>query len=296
MENIDRRTYLGSTEVAAILGLSGYGETPYSVWERKTQNVPDKEENDIMKWGKILEPVIISQLEKEENIKIINNNKFYWDPEYPFLGTHPDGEHEYNGEIRNNEVKTVASYAKRNWDSPVPLEYYSQVQYTMGITNRKSCLFTPFEMDARKLHKEIVEFDPEFYETIKSFAIKFWHDYVLTNIPPDYQVEDYKKMINIFDDYVEVDSSVISQIKKIRLLEHKFEKIEEKLEKAKDDIKMQIGQNEGIRFGIDILATWKNQSKTTIDSKMLRELAPSVYDQCAEISNFRVLRIKDSKK
>jgi putative phage-type endonuclease len=295
MTNIDRRTYISSTEVAAILGLSDYKETPYSVWERKVHDVPDKEETDIMRWGKLLEPVIISELERTDKIKVVNNNKFYSDPEYPFLATHPDGEHEYVDGIRNNEIKTVASWAYRNWESDCPNEYYCQIQYTLGITKRKSCLFTVFEMDARKTHNKEIFFDPEFYAKLKEFMIYFWTENVVKSIPPDYSVEDYKRMINIFDDYNEVDVSVIHDIKKYRLLEQKLEKTQSKIDQMKENLQMKIGEKSGIRYGIDILATWKPQSKITIDAKMLKELAPLIYEQCKKVSNFRVLRIKERK-
>lgn len=294
MNNPDRRTYIGSTEVAGILGLDQYN-SPYDIWERKTQDVPEKEQNDIMLFGKLLEPVIIGVIEQRENIKVVNNNKYYWDPEYPFMGTHPDGEHEYQQEIRNNEVKTVASWAYRNWESDIPLEYYCQIQYTLDITKRKSCLFTVFEMDARKIHNRIVTYDPEFAAKQKGFIIHFWNENIIKNIPPDYTVEDYKKMLDIYDNYREVEIDVIHKIKTIRELEDKAEEMNVQVEKIKDEIKMLIGQNEGIRFGIDILATWKAQSKTTIDSKKLLDIAPSIYDQCKKASEFRVLRIKNKK-
>jgi putative phage-type endonuclease len=294
MNNPDRRTYIGSTEVAGILGLDQYN-SPYDIWERKTQDVPEKEMNDVMLFGKLLEPVIIGVIEQRENIKVVNNNKYYWDPEYPFMGTHPDGEHEYQGELCNNEVKTVASWAYKNWESDIPLEYYCQIQYTLDITKRKSCLFTVFEMDARKIHNRIVTYDPEFAAKQKGFIINFWNENVIKNIPPDYTVEDYKKMVDIYDNYREVEADVIHKIKTIRELEDKAEEMNVQVEKIKDEIKMLIGQNEGIRFGIDILATWKAQSKTTIDSKKLLDIAPSVYEECKKVSEFRVLRLKNKK-
>lgn len=296
--NEDRRTYISSTEVAAVLGISQYN-TPYEIWEKKTgkvsQDIPD---NDVMLWGRLLEPIIRKEIEKRKKVKIGIVNPFVSDPNNPFLRCHPDGIDTFpkEGEI-NNEIKTVASWAYNKWSEPTPFEYYCQIQYEMycarftypHITKTR---FTILEMDARKLHFDFVHYDPIFCEKLTNQLKKFWNEHVLTNIPPDYQVSDFAKMNDVLDTYNEVNTEFISTIMKRKELNEQLKEIEESIDKIDEEIKLNIGESEGIRFGVDVLATWKSQTRTGVDTKKLKSEHPEVFENVKKKSEFRVLRIK----
>ena len=59
-----RANGLGGSEVAAALGLSPW-ESPFSLWHRKKGNLPPVAETEAMRWGKLLEPVVIAEWERQ---------------------------------------------------------------------------------------------------------------------------------------------------------------------------------------------------------------------------------------
>jgi putative phage-type endonuclease len=294
MVEVNRRTYIGGTDIAPILGISKY-KTPYEVYEQKLGLVEPIEQNEIMLWGKLLEPVILDQIEQRCSVKIGNRNDFFQHSQYAFLGNHPDG---IDNECLNNEVKTVASWAYKSWTEPVPFEYYCQIQHEMDcirthIPEMNKTRFAVFEMDKRELHIDYIQYDPEFCDKQREFLIKFWNYNILQNIPPDYQVSDFARSNDIMNTYVETEADYISKIKQRKALSDQLKQIETQIETIDDEIKLKIGLNEGLRFGIDVLATWKQQSRNGVDSKLLQANYPDVYKQVLKESKFRVLRIKN---
>ena len=51
---------LGGSEIAAVLGLSPW-ESAFSLWHRKTGAAAAIPDNDLLRWGRILEPVIVAE-------------------------------------------------------------------------------------------------------------------------------------------------------------------------------------------------------------------------------------------
>jgi putative phage-type endonuclease len=295
----DRRTYISSTEVGAILGISKYN-TPYEIWEKKVGLAPQNiEDNDVMLWGRLLEPVIIKEIERRCNVVIGITNPFVQHPKYSFLCNHPDGidtspiKHEVN-----NEVKTVASWAFNQWEEATPLEYYCQIQYEMDIAihtypHIRKTRFSVLEMDARKLHIDYVHYDPEFCEKLRNQLIHFWEYNVIGNNPPDYQVSDFAKSKDILGAYNDVDAEFVKKIVRRRQFNEELKKMNESIDALDNEIKMKIGDSEGIRYGVDVLASWKEQSKNSVDSKKLKDEYPDIYEKVIRESKFRVLRVKN---
>ncbi len=87
-----RENGIGASEVAGVIGLSPW-ETPFSLWLRKTGQIPPVEETQAMKMGKLLEPVIAQLWEDETGFKVIKASAgdiIYQDPEHPWRIVTPD--------------------------------------------------------------------------------------------------------------------------------------------------------------------------------------------------------------
>ena len=119
---LDRSSYIGSSDIAAILGLSPW-KTPYGVWEHKVYGIQDESTPDrdrILRRGARFEPVILDLLVDEEGVWIVERNQRYTDPVHPFLRAEIDAEakDEITGEISNVEAKSVSPFAAKDWGEP----------------------------------------------------------------------------------------------------------------------------------------------------------------------------------
>jgi hypothetical protein len=85
-----RRTGIGASEVAAVLGLSPY-ESPLDVYCRKLGLVPEKAETEAMRWGLRLEPLLAAEYAERTGYPLVATQVFLRHPDKPFLLATLDG-------------------------------------------------------------------------------------------------------------------------------------------------------------------------------------------------------------
>ena len=88
---MDRTTFIGSSEIATILGLNPY-KTILELWAEKTGAVPpaDLTGNEAVEWGCRLERVVSEKFAEKNNVKLIAYKKRFVHPKYPFLSCELD--------------------------------------------------------------------------------------------------------------------------------------------------------------------------------------------------------------
>lgn len=136
-----RRTRLGGSEIAAVIGLHPY-ESHLSLWFRKRGWATPQPDNDLMLWGRLLEPLIFNQF-------AANRQDGPWDyspgsythPERDWQLASPDGINWESYELV--EVKTVQS--ELDWGEPgtdqIPLPYRCQALWQMDVLGASRCWF-----------------------------------------------------------------------------------------------------------------------------------------------------------
>lgn len=131
-----RRSYIGGGDAAAIAGVSPWG-SPYSLWQMKRGEEPEREPSERMKWGLILEAPIAQEWAQREGAVALRKATFRRHPSVNYVGGHPDyyARHPQDGPVVL-EVKT--SSAASDWNGPdgdqVPVHYYLQVQHYLMVT------------------------------------------------------------------------------------------------------------------------------------------------------------------
>lgn len=300
---LDRRTYLGSSDVAAILGLSKW-KTPLDVYFEKLGQAqpPGPEKERIFRRGKRLEPVVLDMLAEELDYEITARGARYRDPGYPWMAAEIDAETEIDGERVNIEVKTVHPFAAGEWGEmetdEIPIHYAAQAMYGLMVTGRQRCIFAAL-FGADNLVTYDLRRDEETIDGIRAKAIAFWTDHVLAKVPPEPIVLDdvYRLLRRDSDTIVEADKDLT------RLLAaYKEAKSRESAAGAQiEELKYQIGVRV---LGADALAipsrkpkhvitvaglpamTVAYQEQIRIDSDAVRSRHPDVAAECSKVSKF----------
>jgi putative phage-type endonuclease len=138
----ERRTGLGGSDVAALLGLDPY-KSAFAVFLEKTGQAPpvDLSENEHVEWGNILEEPVGRKFARKTGLKIARVNKVIRHPYFPWAIAHID--YRIVGVKEGLEVKTAGYWAARSDDwgesgtDVIPANYMCQVQWYMGVTNWK---------------------------------------------------------------------------------------------------------------------------------------------------------------
>lgn len=183
-----RNEYIGSSDVATVMGVNPWA-TRSDLYNAKINNI-QKEESESMRWGTILEPVILQEF-------LIRNPIF--DEEYMVLTQHYQQHSKYNfiggtadaifgskngtGNVLA-EIKTTNEFSHRKWQEELPINYRYQCQFLMGLNGCISTVVIVL-VAGQKLRNYNIRFDKILYEDIISESAKFWNEHILTLTPPE---------------------------------------------------------------------------------------------------------------
>lgn len=202
MSEPDRKTFVGGTDIAAIMGLgatyAGVQQTPFSVWQKKLGEVDgemDAGRRLFLDRRKRWEPVVREMLQEEFGATITSFNQRYIDQAVPHFAAEIDFEwlDPESGETENGEIKTVSPRAfgeRYGWGAPgtdeAPVHYAAQCMWGMMVARRRKCVLAAM-VGLDEMLFYTINRDEETITSMREAALVFWNDYVLTKSPPPAQ-------------------------------------------------------------------------------------------------------------
>jgi len=277
-----RRKGVGGSDAAPILGVDRF-RSALQVWAEKL-NLADKEpENQAMKMGKLLEP-IVAGLYVERTKKRLAKPGFMHHPKYDWMMASID-------RVVVNEPLTVEIKTSRRYDGwgpdgsdQVPEDYFCQVQHYLAVTGhpRADCAVLIAGSDFRVYP---IEAHPEFIEMMIERERTFWHDHVLKGVPPAIEGSDAcSRMISRLYKREEggemlADSRLVALAHELKAARANFEAASEEKLRAENEIKYLMGDKRVV-IGDDFKIVWANVAgRTVIDwEKIAKEanIAPEL--------------------
>lgn len=289
---------IGSSDAPSIVGLNPY-KSKYKLFLEKTGAIePDNlDDNESVQWGKILEPVIAEQFANKTKLVVRPNggNNIYCE-QYPFATATPDFYVLENGEIGTLEIKNTSEYNLNDWESGVPNYAHIQKMHQLAITGLKFGYVAGL-IGGNKLKYHKVYADPEIIKHLMQQEEIFWQ-MVIDKTPPELSGDDSeligklypsanKPMIELPSDLEIAAINIKSRKEEIKLLE-KMNDVQETL--IKDYLKESEGaENENYKI------TWKNVETTRLDTKLIKEKAPEIYEKYSITSSSRRFLITEKK-
>lgn len=210
---LDRRTYIGGSDAAAILGLAPYEDsTPLTAYLKKTGLLqpsgaePNEAREKAMRRGKRMEPLVVQMLREDEGVKVTKQStqeapNRYVDPLAEFMAAEVDFEWEVTpeaaerfrlpneliGTVQNGEVKTIhpwggAQFGEAESDE-VPVQFAAQAMHGLMVTGRQLCMFAVL-VGSDNLSFYFVRRDEETIENMRGRFMLFWMEHVIPKVPP----------------------------------------------------------------------------------------------------------------
>jgi putative phage-type endonuclease len=258
---LDRRTYVGGSDIAAIIGVDPR-RTIVDLYLRKialnAEEPLSRKQEKFFRHRKEQEPVIAAMLWEDFGIRvsklsISNNPNRYTHPEYPFFRAEIDYEFEMTDDVRKNflhrpdfceipnstvlngEVKTVHPFSASKWgeegSEEVPTEYAAQAMWGLCLAGRPACLVTAlFGLDT--LLAFPIMRDEETIELLLERAKDFWLRNVAERIPPEAQnLDDIKRLYgNLKGAPFVVSADLHKTIRRVKTIRDEIKRLEEELE------------------------------------------------------------------
>lgn len=288
---LQRRRGIGSSDAAAIMGLSRWG-SPLSVFVDKLglQEVRDSDP-EFMKWGHILEAPVAKEYAARTDRKLFNPGEFtiFQHDQLTFQQVTPDRmilkdpgpREEIPGSL---SIKTGGFFKAREWEDEPPLEYQIQLQHELQVLGWSWGSFAILIGGQKLIHLD-VERDDAFIDKMVAAEVEFWDRVVREDPPPADDKESSAKALALLypkssgesvalpaNPFFDMADDLEEAQARIRLAEAQKRGMENKVKRFMGDAEVGI-LPDGSSF------TWKSQER-------------KAYTKKIEASSYRVLRRK----
>lgn len=274
-QRVERRSYVGGSDAAAILGLSKY-HTAISLWLEKTgQTISTGEApNEPAEWGNILEDPVSKEYARRTGLKIARVNHTRQHREHAWMRANLD--RRVIGKPEIVEIKTVRALG----DEP-RADHVAQVRHYLAVTDTARAHLV-YLVSGQRLQSFIIERDMTAEAALIAAEQAFWHC-VQTRTPPAVQRVSDWRILHPQDNGTSLtaDSDSLYALKRLRAIKAQIREAEMLAEIQEGTIQSLMGDaaqlvdTEGFT-----LATWKNSKPTeAIDTKRLRAEQPELAKQ-----------------
>jgi predicted phage-related endonuclease len=313
----DRRSYLGGSDAAAIMGVGAYGRTPLACYRAKvgeSVEVMDAEKRRFLERRKRWEGPIFEMLREEFDAEIVAINRRLVDPEFDFMAAEIDFEWiDSDGSIQNGEVKTVSPFAfgeRAGWgeagSSDIPVHYAAQVMWGLMVTGRRTCIVgAMIGLDSFVFYR--VERDEETIAAMRAAALDFWREHVLKRLPPEpISLADVLSLtIKMVGKPTALDATALESMRKIKLIRDSKKAMDTEIEELEFLVFDFIRQawalptteadqlptdNAILTFAGQPVGTWARQRGASLDQKRLKSERPEIVAAFTKEHFFRTLR------
>jgi putative phage-type endonuclease len=280
-----RRRGITGSDVGAICGVDKY-KSAIAVYLEKTGQAVEREDNEAMHFGRLLEEVVADEFSRRTGYKLQRRNAILQHPEKEWVLGNIDrlilDAERGNGVL---EIKTASEYVRKEWEEgDIPEAYQLQLQWYLYITGLTWGAFAVL-IGGNTFRYHIVERDDELIYLAVQICEHFWHHHVLARIPPlpDGSETTAELLTRMYPEG-EADSTTVLPDEAEELIaqweqaERDIQEAEQRKRKAENHLKALIGRHE-IGLTPAHRVTWKNIARRTVDVKALKEKRPDIYKQ-----------------
>jgi len=291
----DRKTFIGGSDAPVILGLVGW-KTRFELYQEKTGEKEPDDLSDVerVQWGIILEDSVAQMYMRRTGKKVRRVNKRIIDKHATFPRCAQIDRRIVGGGIL--EIKTTDASNSADWgpegSSEIPPHYYSQVQHQLAVTS-ETIAEVAVLIGGNRMRLYLVPRDEEFIADLTAAELDFWGRCLARN-PPDPITLDEATIRWGRTNAQPVSGTLIHgalaaelQALNAQLKETKAraDEVELELKKALQDI------GDTLMVEGKTVCSWKEQSRTSIDSTRLKAEQPAIAAQYEKTTPYRVFRL-----
>ncbi len=283
----NRSTFLGGSDIGAILGVSKY-RSAVDVWLEKTGKKVNRKDGFALRFGLFAETFIADEYASLTGDQIDEHPQGLIHPQHTFCISHIDrfvldqkNQPLFNNDGRLNtkkllECKTANHYSQNDWGEPgtdaIPLSYLCQCLGYLGITNLPM-IDVVVLLGGSDLRVYTISRDLELEALIFERASFFWTEYVQKDIPQKPQsIDDCQSLFQraSMEKALEANSETLDLIRKLKALEAQAQVKEEQMNAIKQQLMESMADAELLTYlGKPIITCKAPKPSYRIDTKRL---------------------------
>lgn len=307
---IERRQWLGASEVAAALGLSPYMTPNELFWLKRPDLIaehvePEQLDTEAIRNGNMTEEINILYAERKGGWKtgeLIKQGQYIKE----FIRATPDGFDPAKGIVV--EAKYTGKLDEELWGESdtdvVPQSYFVQCLTQMFCTGASEChLYVIFPSFHGFNHQRYIirmdEANQELFSKIYERAESFWKNHVEAGIPPDPSAPAPDFIVNnvVRDEAKEItleDKRINATAKKYLLVQDKIKSLEATKQTLRGKILTAMGDATRAFIGNQIF-TAKQSTRRSLDVDGIRAKHPEIAREFTKITPSTTLTHKEAK-
>lgn len=282
-----RKSGIGSSEVASILGLNPW-QTPYQLWRRKKGMDAPQEETFAMKAGHYLEDAVTMFWADETGREVIKSSAGDWlfvNTEKNFLRASPDRTFWISGMAKNSQNKGILECKTTQMaidPNDLPKHWFCQLQYLLGVSEMTQGSLA-WLCSGREFGYKDIALVPDFYGWMIEEVEKFWTDYIIGDKEPEaISVTDVVTKYSRHTDgkIIEATTDIVTAYNQLKDVRTEISKLEATKDELEARIKIGFGDAEAMSYGGQTLATWKAaKDSSKFDSKLFCKENPELAEK-----------------
>ncbi|BEI37625.1 YqaJ viral recombinase family nuclease [Polynucleobacter sp. HIN7] len=283
----NRSSFLGGSDIGAILGVSKY-RSAMDVWLEKTGKRMDTKDSFALRFGSFAESFIADEYALLTGEHLIEHSQGLIHPQHSFCVGHIDRFVLENKELplfhsdgglnakKLLECKTANHYSQSDWGEPgtdaIPLPYLCQCLWYLGIANLSE-IDVAVLLGGSDLRVYTITRDLELESLLFEKAVLFWTEHVQRDIPPKPQsITDCQALFQRASSgkTLEASSEVLNLIRKLKVLESQAQVEEAQIDAIKQVLMERMADAEVLTYLGKPVITWKAPKPSyRIDTKRL---------------------------
>lgn len=301
---IRRRSWIGASESAKLLGCSPWGNATELFYEKRPDLLPGRpgarpEPTEAMELGNIVEPLIIAHAAKQLGVRVEEQREIV-SASHPFIGCTLDALILDRPEaIEAKLAMTSEGWGEEDTDQ-VPDQYQIQCQHQILVGGlERVWLFALRPAFGRiGIRRYRIEPNAALCGAITDACTDFWTNHVVPGVPPT----DAPPPMRILASLERAEGKSIP-------FDEKFGKIADEWERAKGEAKAWEERADEVKkaliFGLGdaelgVLPdgrrfSFKEQERRSLDTKALGAAHPDIAEKFTKVSAYRVARLSKGK-
>ncbi len=283
----NRASFLGGSDIGAILGVSKY-RSAMDIWLEKTGKQVDRKDSFTLRFGSFAESFIADEYALLTGEKLADHPHGLTHPNYPFCVGQIDRFILENQEVplfaddgvlnakKLLECKTANFISQADWgesgSDAIPLPYLCQCLWYLGITNLPE-IDVAVLLGGSDLRIYSITRDLELETLLFEKAAFFWTEHVQKDMPPKPQsIDDCQALFqkSCVGKSIEANPNTIALIQQLKTLESHTQREEEQIDAIKQELMQTMADAEVLTYFGKPIITWKAPKPSyRIDTKRL---------------------------
>lgn len=292
-----RKKSLGGSDAGAVMGMNQY-VSAITLYADKKGMSKEKETNEAMRLGNDLEEYVAQRFCEATGKKVRRDNFMWMHDEYDFITANVD--REVIGENAGLECKTMSGFSKYDLEAgEVPAHYFCQCQHYMMVKGYDR-MYLGILVFQKGFYWFTIERDEDFIKQMLQEEVNYWVNHIEANeMPaPDGSDDSLETVYTVYPEALRDEVNLWqadSKIKKYRELNDLIKNLEKQRDELKAELCFELG-DAAVGVGENYACSWKKQTQTRVDAKMLKAEYPEIYERVKTVSETRVFRTKELKK